>query len=164
VRELEFRQPLAVRMMALAAPAAFALWNAGALALALSRHQAVSDAPIAIGMTVLAGAFLYRLATLSFHARDQELVVHNYWRTRHVPIGQVESIDIGRPTGRSLWTVRILANGRIIPIEVLGSRPGILGGRNPGDMGDLERRRAELADWLATATGRERDSFTTPRL
>jgi hypothetical protein len=162
VRELEVGQPLAARIVALALPGAFVLWTARVLALALLHHQDVSGAPAAIGMAVFAGALGYRLATLSLRARGQELVIHNYWRTRHVPISQIEGIDIGRATGGSLWTVRILANGSIIPIDVLGSRRSFLGGKNPGAVKELECRRTELADWLATATCRERESFITP--
>jgi hypothetical protein len=160
VPELEVRQPLAVRIVFLAIPAVLVLSAARALMLPVLHHQDVSGALAAIGVAALAVTLGYRNAALSFRASGQELVVHNYRRTRHVQIGQVEGLDIGRTTGGSLLTVRILANGSIIPIDVLGSRQGILGGRNPAAVKERERRRAELADpgWRRPPARSEKDS------
>jgi len=49
-----------------------------------------------------------------------------------------------------MLTVRSLARGRAIPVDVVGFMPGIFGRNSAIAMGRLERRRQELADWLTS--------------
>lgn len=152
MRELVVRPPLAARIFVVLFTGGFVLCVTIVLVLAIARHQDVSGAPIGIGMALFAGLLGYRLAILSVRAHGPEIIIHDYWRTRRIPISQVEGLDIGRATAGSLRTVRILVRGTAIPVDALGVTRGILG-RNASDAIDqLERRRQELADWLAQAT------------
>jgi hypothetical protein len=80
-------------------------------------------------------------------------VIHNCWRTRRVPIAQVEGFDLGKATAGSLWTVRVLTSRAIIPIDVIGVSRffGRVAARN---MEKLERQQRDLASWVAAAKSR----------
>jgi hypothetical protein len=56
VRELDFRQPLAARIFALAFCGGFVIYVAASTAVAFARQQDVSGAPFAIGMALFAAA------------------------------------------------------------------------------------------------------------
>jgi hypothetical protein len=101
-------------------------------------------------MAVFAGALGHRLATLSYRTCGQEIVIHNYFRTRRVLIAEIEGLDIGKASAGNLLTVRILTRGIAIPIDVVGITPGIFGRKTARATEQLDRRRQELANWLTS--------------
>jgi hypothetical protein len=149
MREFHVSQPLGTRIIAVVACGGFVVFAFTSLAVAIAHHQDVSGAPIAIGMAVFAGALGYRLASLSCRAQGSELVIHNYWRTQRVALAQIDGLDIGRASAGNLLTVRVLTNGKTIPIDVMGITRGFLGRKRGVVMDRLERRRQELATWLS---------------
>ena len=152
-------QPIVVRrpLVAIVVPAlsagSFVLYVAFGLAWALAHGEDIGGGSAAIVMAAAAGALGYRLATLSLRADGQKLVIHNCWRTRRVPIAQVEGFDLGKATAGSLWTVRVLTSRAIIPIDVIGVSRffGRVAARN---MEKLERQQRDLASWVAAAKSR----------
>jgi hypothetical protein len=151
VPDLVVRPPLAARIIAVLFTGGFVCAVAISFALGVARHQDVSGAPAAIGMALFAGTLGYRLAALSYRTRGQEIVIHNYFRTRRVHIAEIEGLDIGIATTRSLLTVRILTRCRAIPVDVLGVMPGIFDRNAVAARGRLERRRQDLDNWLTSA-------------
>jgi hypothetical protein len=151
VREIEIRPPLAARVFVVLFAGGFVLYIGIYFVVAAVRGQDVGGAPAGIGIAVFAAAVGYRMAALSFRARGQELVIHNYRRTRHIPASEVEGVDIGHGSRRSLQTVRILTSAGAIPVDVLSVAERISRRRAARDMEKLDRRRRELADWLAAA-------------
>ena len=147
VREIVIHPPWAGRIFAVLFAGGFALTIAISFAVALARGADISGAPFGIGMAVVAGTLGYRLATLSFRARGEELVIHNYWRTRHIPISRVHGLDLGKATAGNLRTVRIQTMGGAVPIDVLGISRRASGRRVEG----LNRQLEELAEWIAAA-------------
>jgi hypothetical protein len=151
VCEIKVRPPLAARIFTVLFSGSFVLYVIVGLVSALIQGEDISGGSMAIVMAVGAGTLGYRLAALSCRASGQELLIHNYWRTRRVPISQIEGLDLGQATAGNLKTVRVLARGRTIPIDVLGVQRGITRGRTARGLEMLEHRRQELADWLAAA-------------
>jgi hypothetical protein len=149
MREFHVSQPLGARIIAVVGCGGFVVFVFTSLGVAIARHQDVSGAPIAIGMAVFAGVLGYRLTGLSCRARGPELVIHNYWRTQRVAVTQIDGLDIGRASAGSLLTVRVLTNGKTIPIDVMGVTYGFLGHKRGVVNDRLERRRQELATWLS---------------
>jgi hypothetical protein len=149
VRELNVSQPLVTRIIAVVACGGFVVFVLTSLAVAIARHQNVSAAPIPIGFALFAGALGYRLASLSCRSRGPELVIHNYWRTQRIAVTQIDGLDIGRASAGNLLTVRVVTNGKAIPIDVMGITIGFLGRTRGVAMDRLERRRQELASWLS---------------
>ncbi len=152
MREIVVRPPLAGRAFAAVVASGFGVFVVIMFALAASRGQDVSGAPIAFGMAVFAGALGYRMAALSFRASGQELVIHNYLRTRHVPVSDVERLDLGRATVGSQHTVHVITTAGAIPIDAMAVPNRISGRMATRDADRLERLRQELAGWLTGAT------------
>jgi hypothetical protein len=165
VPKIVVRRSLAGRALAALFTGGFGVFVVVTFALAAARGQDVSGAPIAFGMAVLAGALGYRLAALSFRASGQKLVIHNYLRTRHVPVSDVVRLDLGRislhlgvpdewdyMSPAVLQTVHVITTARVIPIDAMAvPNRGADDLTTPLPAERLERQRQELAAWLATA-------------
>jgi Bacterial PH domain len=128
------------------------LWFvAGPPAIAIIHGQHVSIAPPSL-IFVLVPLFLcYRLNGLSFRARGQELLIRNYFRTRRVPVAQIEGLDIGRASAGSMPTVRVLTSAAVVPIDVISVLKLTAPWPTAGHMARLEQHRRELVDWIAMA-------------
>jgi hypothetical protein len=131
---------------------AFLLWAmAGPVVKAIMHGQHVSISPPSVFLALFALVLCYRLTGLSYRARGQELLIRNYFRTRHVPLAQIEGLDIGRASGGSLPTVRVLTGSGAVPIDVISVLRFTGPWPTADHMASLERYRRELADWIAMA-------------
>lgn len=101
------------------------------------RWQTVQDAAPAL-FPLVAGTIAYRLMSLSVTAEGGDVTVHNTFRTWRLPRSQVRGIDIAK-IGGGMSTVRVLTDGRAIPVDILRKRSKA--------MAALGARRCELAEW-----------------
>jgi hypothetical protein len=128
------------------------LWIvAGPVVKAIMHGQHVSITPLPVFFVLFTVVLCYRLTGVSYRARGQELVIRNYFRTRHVPVSQVEGVDIGRASGGSLRTVRVLTSAGAVPIDVISVLQFTVPWPTAGHLARLEQHRDELGGWIARA-------------
>jgi hypothetical protein len=131
---------------------AWLLWMmTGPSVRAIMHGRHVSVAPPGVLFVLFTVVFCYRLTGLSYRARGQELLIRNYFRTRHVPVSQIEGLDIGRASGGSLPTVRILTGTGPVPIDVISVLKYTVPWPTAGHMARLDQHRSVLAEWIALA-------------
>lgn len=86
-----------------------------------------------------AGTIGYRIASLSYRAHDQELIIHNFTWTYRVPVSRIKGFDTGKSNFHGgMETVRVLTNRGTIQLDVL-------------IVMEQDRRMQALAGWLAAA-------------
>lgn len=128
------------------------LWIvAGPAVKAIMGGQHVSITPLPVFFVLFTVVLCYRLTGVSYRARGQELVIRNYFRTRHVPVTQIEGLDIGRASGGSLRTVRVLTGAGAVPIDVISVLQFTVPWPTAGHLARLEQHRHELSGWIAAA-------------
>lgn len=131
---------------------AWLLWvMAGPVVKAIMHGQHVSITPPSVFLALFAVVLCYRLTGVSYRARGQELLIRNYLRTRHVPVALIEGLDIGRASGGSLPTVRVLTGAGAVPIDVISVLRFTGPWPTASHMARLEQHRRELAGWIAMA-------------
>ena len=118
---------------------------------AIMRGQHVSVSPPIVLFALFAVVLCCRLTGVSYRARGQELLIRNYFRTKRVPVAQIKGLDIGRASGGSLPTVRVLTSATVVPIDVISVRRYTWPWPTARYIARLEQDRRELADWIAMA-------------
>lgn len=125
--------------------ACFGLLWVGLLLGSLTRSR--SDAPIALLMIVLGGAFIVRTWSLKFVANESGLLVRNFFRTWRFGWDQVEDFRLGRggmamPFGQVIHV--LLRNDEVITLDITASHWSfLLGGKEK-----RERTLKMLREWL----------------
>lgn len=128
------------------------LWRvAGPGVKAIMHGQHVSAASPAVFFVLFGVVLYYRFSGLSYRARGQELVIRNCFRTRHVPVSQIEGLDIGPVSVGRLPTVRVLTGTGPVPIDVISFLEYATPWLTAGQMARLEQHLNVLADWIARA-------------
>ncbi len=128
------------------------LWvMAGPTVKAIMHGQHVSITPPSVFFVLFTVVLCYRLTGLSYRARGQEFLIRNYFRTRHVRVAQIQGLDIGRASGGSQLTVRVLTSAGAVPIDVISVLRFTVPWPTAGHITSLEQHRRELADWIAMA-------------
>lgn len=131
---------------------AWMVWvMAGPAVKAITHGQHVTITPWPVFFVLFVVVLCWRLTGVSYRARGHELLIRNYFRTRHVPVAQIEGLDIGRASGGSLPTVRVLTGAGAVPIDVISVQGSTVLWRRAAQMARLEQIRRELADWIIMA-------------
>jgi len=142
--------PLWQRVPLFLLTAGFLGFVAASLGKAIMHGQHVSIVPLAV-FVLFPVLLCHRLTGLSYRIGGQEMVIRNYFRTRHVPVSQIEGLDIGRASAGSALTVRVLTDGGPVPIDVISVLRPAVPWPAARHMARLEQQRRALADWIALA-------------
>lgn len=111
-----FRLPLHKRVLTVIGVAVFAI---GCIAAACASHAPAGGIVTVSVFMALAVAMGYLMFGVSVTVQGEELVVRNYWTTRHIPRGYIRGFDRGRPSMGQGRTIVVDTGMSTVPLDAL---------------------------------------------
>jgi hypothetical protein len=149
VRDIVFQAPPAARLLNLGLGIAMIIILTLSIGGGLHPHLTLG---LVVAITVSVGLVfcVYRMITLSFRASGQDLVLHNWWRTRRVPVSEIRGISIGTQKG-GRTTVLVHTGQEQLPIQILTLQGGQSRPTKTLALEKLMQQRDEIELWLVEA-------------
>jgi hypothetical protein len=149
VRDIVYQAPPAARLLNIGLGTTMIIILILSIGGGLHPHPTLGLA-VAIVISVSLVFCVYRMVTMSFRASGHDLVLHNLWSTRRVPVSEVRGLSIGtRKGGRT--TVLVHTGQEQLPIQILTLQGGQSRPTKTLALEKLMQQRDEIELWLVEA-------------